>query len=134
MTHRRGTPVPFIAEARLRELLGRRPFALEDWLALTAPDCHVRIGNDPPRLGRASGLRSLEAFLDRTTCVGGSFWDAAVQRNTLYVETDAQSAEPRLGPMSIPCVFIIRPADAAIKDLRVYLDPAPLLAARLGQA
>jgi hypothetical protein len=113
----------------LRQLLADRPFSARAWLMLLTPDCHLRIGNLAPAVGRTRAIEQLGEFLTSTLGVGGAFWDKVGQERALLIETDIQFEGPEGQLDDLPCALILRPPLAPFQDIRIYLDPAPLLAA-----
>jgi hypothetical protein len=109
----------------LRQLLAGRPFAAGAWLMLLAPDCHLRIGNMTPAVGRTRAIEQLGVFLGCTVGVGGAFWDKLGQERVLLIETDVQIQGDAGRLDDIPCAIILRPPLAPFQDIRIYLDPGP---------
>ena len=117
------------AAAELRLLLCVRPFRLAVWSDALAPDCHVRVGNEPPAVGRADALAALGDLIPRTAGFGGRFWDSCSQPAAIYIETDAQFHDDSGRAAEIPCAIVVRPPTPPIQDLRFYIDSGPLPAA-----
>ncbi len=97
----------------------------DEFCALIGEDCHLRIGNDPPVIGRRAVSERLAHFLGRIETVGG-FWEAWQRRESIFVETEVVFQHRHLGLLKIPCTIIARTTGGAIRDLRFHLDPSPL--------
>jgi hypothetical protein len=110
----------------LKALMLARPFDTAKWDALMAPDCHLRIGNEPPAVGKTEAMRALSRLLGCVEGFGYGFCEVWKRRETLYVETDIAFTAPDGEPAAIPCTILAREIGGALKDLRFHLDPAPL--------
>jgi hypothetical protein len=114
-----------ITPALLKSLL-TAPFDLAAWAEVMGEDCHLRIANGPPAVGRDASLRQLSGFLHRIRGFGGSFCEVWRQREVMVTETDVIFAEPQGHLACVPCVIVIRTTRGLVRDLRFYLDPTPI--------
>jgi hypothetical protein len=110
----------------LLKLLLTTPFDLAAWAGVMGEDCHLRIANRPPAVGRDASLRQLSGFLHRTRGFGGSFCEVWRRREVMVTETDVIFAERQGHLVCVPCVIVIRTTRGLVRDLRFYLDPTPL--------
>ncbi len=114
-----------ITPALLRSLL-TAPFDPAAWAGVLGEDCHLRIANTPPAVGRAASLRQLSGFVPRVRGFGGTFCEAWRRREVVVVETDVIFLERAGEPASVPCVIVVRATRGFVRDLRFYLDPTPI--------
>ena len=108
------------------KLLLTAPFDPAAWAGIMGEDCHLRIANAPPAVGREASLRQLSGFLDRVRGFGGSFCEVWRRREVVVAETDVIFAEPPDHLACIPCVIVVRTTQGLVRDLRFYLDPTPV--------
>ncbi|PWG63540.1 hypothetical protein [Sediminicurvatus halobius] len=111
----------------LWRLLLIRPFDRAGWSAALGDDCHLRIGNRPPCLGKACALSALEHLLGRVDSVGTGFRDTWEFREAIILETDlGVGCDRDRPPLIIPCAVFARVTRDQVRDLRFYLDPSPI--------
>ena len=89
---------------------------------MLSPQCHLRIGNDPPSLGRERVLRDLAQFVRRTEGLGLGYFDVWRCSNTLIVEMDCMMTCPAGRRVTVPCAAILRLSGQQIDDIRVYIE------------
>ncbi len=116
---------------RLAEVLlaASDPVDLAAWSALLAPDVHLRIGNGPVATSRQAAIFALSALLGRAASIGAGFralWPSP-DGETIMLEVELS---PAPGAERLPIAIILRATepDPFVRDLRIYLDPAPLSA------
>lgn len=114
-----------LTDATLRLLLAC-PFQRALWERAVGDHLHLRIGNDPPILDRAAGLRALERFFGRVRAFGVSYWQVWRLREALFAETDCGFADAAGRTDVVPCAITARIAGGALIDLRFHLDPSPI--------
>jgi len=102
------------------------PFERALWEEAMAEDCHLRVGNGCPRIGRHAALPELERLLMAIDQVGADYCDAWQRRETIIVETDLTVLSRGIRTAVVPCAIFARVTAKKLRDLRFYLDPAPL--------
>ncbi len=110
----------------LLKLLLTAPFDPAAWAGVMGEDCHLRIANTPPAVGRDASLRQLSGFLHRIRGFGGSFCEVWRRREVLVAETDVVFVTPHRQLAGVPCVIVARTTQGLVRDLRFYLDPTPI--------
>jgi hypothetical protein len=110
----------------ISRLLAARPFDRAGWEAAAAQDLHVRIGNAATVIGKKDGLAELGRFFSRITSLGTGFCETCRSRETLFAELDVEFQDTEGKARRIPCVLVVRVADAALLDVRLHLDPSPI--------
>jgi len=119
-------PSSRVTVAHAQRLL-RHPFDGAGWTLATASSLHVRIGNAPTAIGQAASLDALASLFARCDEIGCQYFDAWELEDVLFVETDMCVFEKRTR-RELPCLWAWRSMDAAVLDVRVYLDPSGLRA------
>jgi hypothetical protein len=89
---------------------------------MLSPQCHLRIGNDPPSIGRDRVLCDLARFVQRTEGLGTGYFDAWRCRDTLIVEMECVVVAREGCQDPVPCVAILRLSGAHVHDIRLYID------------
>jgi len=118
---------PRLTAKELWRLLLVRPFDRAGWAAVLGDDCHLRIGNTPPCLGKPTALAALEQLLGRIDGVGTGFRDTWEFREAVILETDVGvSHGTGRTTIVIPCAVFARVTHNRVRDLRFYLDPSPI--------
>ncbi len=110
----------------LLKLLLTAPLDLTAWAGVMGEDCHLRVANTPPAVGRAASLQQLAGFLHRIRGFGSSFCEVWRRREVMVAETDVVFAEPSGHVACVPCMIVVRTTRGLVRDLRFYLDPTPL--------
>lgn len=110
---------------RLKALLVSR-FDRDAWREAMGEDCHLRIGNGPPLVGRAAALPALEAFCQRVEAFGCGFCQVWTRREAIFAETEVRFRNAAGGEARIPCVIVARATEGQLRDLRFHLDPGPI--------
>jgi len=114
-------------DAQILKQLLTAPFDRGAWGESMGEDCHLRIGNQAPRIGKAAALPELERFYHGVDAVGAGYCDVLQHRETIVVETEI-SVFPRKGASYavVPCAIFARTIEKKLRDIRFYLDPTPL--------
>lgn len=102
------------------------PFDEVGWLLATSSQLHLRIGNDPPVLGREAGLLAMKYLADRVIDSGVRFCACWKRREAIFAETEVLFKDARHASRMIPCAMIARTDGTAVLDLRLYLDLSPM--------
>lgn len=118
-----------LAAARYLLDNGERPSARR-WAEQFDAHIHLRIGNRPVVSGAAKATIEIARLFDRILAIGTAFrylW-AAPDGETVLMELDLTPIE---AIQPIPAAIMLRALNPApvIRDLRFYLDPAPLFLA-----
>lgn len=116
---------PRLTGRRLKALLVR-DVDRAAWIATMGEDCHLRIGNEPPFVGRAVALPALAAFRARIDGFGCGFCEVWTRRETIFAEAEVQFRDAQGRPASIPRAIVARVTEGRLRDLRVHLDPTPI--------
>jgi hypothetical protein len=110
-----------------RALLCMKPFDATAWAQVVAEDCHARIGNAPPAVGRNAVLKVLVALYAPIEGFGSDYFDSWTRREAVFIETDLAFRAGAAGRIDrIPCVAIMRVTRNLLRDFRLLLDPAPI--------
>ncbi len=109
---------------RLRSML-HMPFDKAPWDDVLGDDCHIRIANDPPAVGKSEALAALSAFRDRINGFG-LFIDLWRSREAIFAETEVIIRRPHGGTVAIPCTIVARTMSGLVRDLRIHLDPTAI--------
>lgn len=132
MTRRPTRPVERHPHSRalqhiLNELCIDREMNLAMIEPVLAPQCHLRIGNDPPSLGRDRVVRDLARFLLQVRELGAGYFDAWRCRDTMIVEMDCVMVCPAGMPVTVPSTAILRLTGMQVADIRIYIDRRGLM-------
>lgn len=109
-----------------RTLLRMKPFDATAWAGVVADDCHARVCNEPPALGKSAVIRTLVALHELIEGFGHEYFDSWIKDETVFVETDIGFRDARGRIEMIPCVVIMRATTGVMRDFRVLFDPAPI--------
>lgn len=105
----------------LHTLVCPAPVRCEEWIALLAQDCALRIGSGPTVYGCHVVRPLLERFLHRVVGFGAAGCDVLSERGHWIAETDIEMCGRARHP-AVPCVVSVRTDGHLIRDLRFYLD------------
>jgi hypothetical protein len=108
------------------KLLLNRSFTRSDWEAIVGDHLHLRIGNEPPAIGRHAALECLGTFLSRVSGFGCHYCDLWQRREAIYAETDIRFFRADGSAAEIPCSIVARVKDGLLQDIRFHLDPSPI--------
>jgi hypothetical protein len=113
-------------QARLRHLCRDRSLNMRQMQELLTEQCHLRIGNAPPTLGKEQVLRELAAFVRSADQIGTGYFDAWTCRNTVILELDCVMTCPRGVRVIVPFSAILRMMKAQVDDIRIYIERSRL--------
>lgn len=105
------------------------PFVRAEWEAIASESLHLRIGNRASAIGRTAALNEFAAFRARILGFGCRYCDLWQRREAIYAETDIRFVDSEAGLRDIPCAVVARVSRGLLLDLRLYLDPSPVLGA-----
>jgi len=115
---------------RLRNAFRGRPLDLRAWSAILAEEAHLRVGNRPPAVGKIKALVELAALLAQVESIGDEFCEVWATGEAIVVEANLRAvAAAGQEANNVPCAVVARAVGGLLRDVRFYLDPAPLPAA-----
>lgn len=122
---------PTLSRAIVTTLFSAGASSPEAWRAVLDERVQIRIGNRRPAIGLEAALAELASFLEEVIFFGGRFHEAWELEGATLVETDiVRRASPSVHD-AIPCAVVFRTGGGPLaRDVRFYLDPGPLLAAK----
>jgi SnoaL-like domain len=94
-----------------------------------APDINMCFGNWPQVHGREAATAALSAFLGRLQSVRHATGLSLPGEDTVFVEARVSYTIDEKLMVTVPSATFLRRGPAGITELRIYLDPAPLLTA-----
>lgn len=111
-----------VMSAYLSQLCVDRSLNVDLMNGLLTDQCHLRIGNASPSLGKPDVLRELAGFVRQADSIGLGYFDAWRSRNVIILELDCVMTRKRGLRITVPFVAILRMADDLVDDIRIYID------------